>query len=122
MSDKSIKNDRLHKSESPGSRLGVRRNRPVEISSQFCLKQKGFLILISLEVAPVLTNMLFERSNDCCNDSHSAARVNADPVQVAWVGGQMSTHLVLFILTQMYIGLVINMEWMACDTFLTMVQ
>ena len=41
-SDKSccqtIKNDSLHKSDSPGSQLGVHHNRPVGKSSQFCLK------------------------------------------------------------------------------------
>ena len=48
----------------------------------------SFVILDSSEVALVLTNMLFERPNNCCNDPHSAARVNADPVQISWVGGR----------------------------------
>ena len=46
LSDKScchaIKNDSLHKSDSPGSQLGVRHNRPAGKSSQFCLKDHIF--------------------------------------------------------------------------------
>ena len=94
LSDKSvcraIKNDSLHKSHSPGSQLGVRHSRPAGKSSQFCLKDYVFIhILDGSEEALVLTNMLFERPNYCCNHPHSSARVNADPVQVSWVGGEM---------------------------------
>ena len=87
LSDKSvcraIKTDSLHKSDSPGSQLGVRHNRPAGKSSQFCLKDYVFIHILD---SSVLTNMLFERPNYCCNHPHSAARVNANPVQVSLVG------------------------------------
>ena len=70
--------------------MGVRHNRPAGKSSQFFLKDYVFIhILDSSEEALVLTNMLFERPNYCCNHPHSPARVNADPVQVSWFGGEM---------------------------------
>jgi len=42
------------------------------------------VVTVQLRYHHSFANMLFERSNNCCNDSHSAARVNADPVQVAF--------------------------------------